>query len=288
MVPERPSCGISSLESPKMMKQILSLLLLLGLTTTAVSADSESHLPQLDLYLLVGQSNMAGRGEIEEIDLTPHPRVYALGRKDLWESAIEPLHFDKKNRGTGPGLALGKALAEAKPDAIIGLIPSAVGGTIIDYWTPGHPRGLYEEAVRRTQVAREHGKLRAIIWQQGESDSTVARAPLYKDKVVALMNQFREDLDQPDLPIVLGGLGDFLLRPQYIEVNAGIEQAARELSNAVFVPASKKGHIGDNLHFNAPAQRENGKNQAAAVLQLEKNETNFRKVKKTLDSSDKI
>lgn len=249
------------------MKRLLFLSLLLPWIGAAVFAETEK-LPPLDLYLLVGQSNMAGRGEIEEIDRTPHPRVYALGPEDTWELAVEPLHFDIKNRGTGPGLALGKELAERKPEATIGLIPSAVGGTIIDYWAPKHPRGLYEEAIRRTRIAMKDGELRAIIWQQGESDSTVARAPLYKDKLIALMKQFREDLERPDLPIVLGGLGDFLRKP-HLQVNEGIEQAAEELTNALFVPASKKGHIGDNLHFNSAAQRENGFNQAKAVLQLE-------------------
>lgn len=252
------------------MKRILSLFVLVSFIGSIAFADSETELPRLDLYLLVGQSNMAGRGEIEEIDRTPHPRVYALGVEDTWELAVEPLHFDIKNRGTGPGLALGKKLAESKPDAAIGLIPCAVGGTIIDYWAPGHSRGLYEEAIRRARIAMKDGELRAIIWQQGESDSTVARAPLYKDKLVALMTQFRADLGQPDLPIVLGGLGDFLVRQSYLQVNEGIEQAAEELPNALFVPASEKGHIGDNLHFNAAAQRENGFNQAKAVLRLEK------------------
>jgi hypothetical protein len=261
------------------MKRISSLFLLLPLISQIVSAEPTS-LPPLDLYLLIGQSNMAGRGEIEKIDQTPHPRVYALGPEDIWKVAVEPLHFDIKNRGTGPGLALGKTLADAKPDATIGLIPSAVGGTIIDHWFPGHERGLYEEALRRTRTAMKHGELRAIIWQQGESDSTVARAPLYKEKLVALMTRLRKDLGQPDLPIILGGLGDFLLRESYLQVNEGIEQAAREMSNTLFIPASKKGHIGDNLHFNAAAQRENGANQAIALLRLEEKEIKIKKSEK--------
>ncbi len=259
-----------------MLKPLLCSLLLAASTASA-SANAENeqpatNLPPLDLYLLVGQSNMAGRGELEEIDRTAHPRVLALGPADTWIPAAEPLHFDKKNRGTGPGLAFGKTIAEAKPDSTVGLIPSAVGGTIISYWAPNHERGLYNEAVRRARIAKESGTLRALIWQQGESDSTAERAPLYKDRLIALMTKFREDLDQPDLPIVLGGLGDFLKSPHHKTVNAALEQAAAELPNAIFVPASGKGHIGDRLHFNSAAQRENGTNQAKAFLQLETRE----------------
>ncbi len=257
---------------PKSTLFSLALAVCFALPVLAAPDSQEAEnidLPPLDLYLLVGQSNMAGRGEIEEIDRTAHPRVFALGPEDTWIPAVEPLHFDKKNRGTGPGLALGKAIAEAKPDATIGLIPSAVGGTIISYWAPDHERGLYKEAVRRARVAMKSGTLRAIIWQQGESDSTAERAPLYKDRLIALMTQFREDLGASDVPIVLGGLGSFLKSPHYKTVNAAIEEAADELPNAIFVPASDKGHIGDRLHFNAAAQRENGARQAKAALEIE-------------------
>src|SRR5690625_473405 len=231
------------------MKRLLFLSLLLPWIGAVVFAETEK-LPRLDLYLLVGQSNMAGRGEIEEIDRTPHPRVYALGPEDTWELAVEPLHFDIKNRGTGPGLALGKELAERKPEATIGLIPSAVGGTIIDYWAPGHPRGLYEEAIRRTRIAMKDGELRAIIWQQGESDSTVARAPLYKDKLIALMKQFREDLERRDLRIVVCGPVDFLLKELLLVADV-LGQAAEDLTYAGFVPGSEKGFIGDRLRCGA-------------------------------------
>ncbi len=144
-----------------------------------------------------------------------------------------------------------------------------MGGTFVSYRAPDHELGLYKEALRRSRIAMETGTLRAIIWQQGESDSTAERAPRYKDRLVALMTRFRRDLGDPGLPLVLGGLGSFLKSPHHKTVNAAIEQAAAELPNATFVPASGKGHIDDRLHFNAAAQRENGTNLAEAVLQLE-------------------
>src|SRR5690625_1504544 len=78
------------------------LLLMFAFGFSAVRADEVSRTfpKSLDLYLLVGQSNMAGRGELEEVDREVHPRVFALGPEDSWEPASEPLHFDIKNRGT--------------------------------------------------------------------------------------------------------------------------------------------------------------------------------------------
>ena len=85
---------------------------------------------KLDLYLLMGQSNMAGRGKIGAEDKTPHPRVLVFTLANQWEPAVEPITHDKPRMlGVGPGLAFGKAMAEAEPGVTIGLVPCAVGGT---------------------------------------------------------------------------------------------------------------------------------------------------------------
>lgn len=221
-----------------------------------------------DLYLLVGQSNMAGRGFIESEDTLIHPNVFVLNNNDEFVTAKEPLHYDKKNRGAGPGLAFGKAMADAMPGRKIGLIPAAVGGTKISYWTPENERGLYKEAIRKANVARHYGKLKGIVWQQGESDSNPKDAPLYRQRLKELINNFRRDLGNENLPVVLGGLGDFLKSKFYNQVNTALQQTASEIKHARFSEASTLGHIGDSLHFNSKAQRENGRNMAAAMIQL--------------------
>lgn len=222
------------------------------------------------LYLLVGQSNMAGRGKITPEDLETNPRVYALGVDGQWVLGKAPLHYDKKNRGVGPGLTFGKAMAKAHPGVTIGLIPAAVGGTIIEWWLPGAPRRLFDNAISQAKRAMSTGTLKGIIWQQGESDSTVARAPLYHDRLITLLHAFRHELGDEDLPIVIGGLGDFLKSSKAPVVNAALEQVAGEIGNAAFAPASKKGNIGDRLHFNTAAAHENGETMAEEMLSLER------------------
>ena len=67
---------------------------------------------KMQIYLLMGQSNMAGRGKIEAEDKTPHPRVLMFTLENNWEAAVEPITQDKpKMLGVGPGLAFGKAMA---------------------------------------------------------------------------------------------------------------------------------------------------------------------------------
>src|SRR5262245_32294917 len=78
---------------------------------------------KVHLYLLIGQSNMAGRGKVEAEDKKPHTRVLMLNKEDQWVPAVDPLHFDKGSAGVGPGLTFGKTLAEADKEVTIGLIP---------------------------------------------------------------------------------------------------------------------------------------------------------------------
>ena len=94
--------------------------------------------PGLQLFLLIGQSNMAGRGVPEAEDQQTNPRIWMLTKELSWVPARDPMHFDKPAViGVGPGLAFAKQLASTYPTINIGLIPSAVGGSGINVWRPG-------------------------------------------------------------------------------------------------------------------------------------------------------
>src|SRR5687767_12953069 len=135
-----------------MAKRRMILLLLLALAPAATSAAAPATaapatrpaavtLPDkshLHLFLMMGQSNMAGRGAVGEEDRTPQPRVLVFTADERWEPAVEPITRDRKSGlGVGPGLAFGKAMAERDPAVTIGLIPCAVGGTPLSRWEKG-------------------------------------------------------------------------------------------------------------------------------------------------------
>src|SRR5581483_10792359 len=125
------------------------LLLLAGSLAFAQPRD-------LQLFLLIGQSNMAGRGKIEEADRVPIPRVLMLTKDLQWVPAVDPVHFDSPSRvGVGIARTFGRVLADANPSATIGLIPAAVGATSLDQWKPGGK--LYVDAVRRAREAMKSG-----------------------------------------------------------------------------------------------------------------------------------
>ena len=106
--------------------------------TSASPARATSSPSGMQLFLLAGQSNMAGRGKVEAQDSVASPRVLKLDSTMHWVPAVDPLHWDKPAIvGVGPGRSFARALAARDPTLTIGLIPAAVGGSPISSWEPG-------------------------------------------------------------------------------------------------------------------------------------------------------
>ena len=179
----------------------------LGLAMAALLCGvlSAQEKPQdLQLFLLIGQSNMAGRGVVEAQDKEILPRVFMLNKEMAWVPAVDPLHFDKPAiAGVGLGRTFAKTLLVANRSAAIGLIPAAFGGTSLDEWKPGDK--LYVDAVKRAQEAMKSGKLRGILWHQGEADAAKEELmTTYRTRFANLVAHLREDLHAPDVPVVVG------------------------------------------------------------------------------------
>jgi hypothetical protein len=240
-----------------------------------VATSTEQVAPTgMHLFLLAGQSNMAGRGDVADQDRTPHSRVWMFNRDLRWAPAVEPMHFDKPIAAVGPGRAFGIAIADANPGVQVGLIPTAVGGSPITSWQPGivYPEtGAYpwDDAVRRTKAAMPQGELHAILWHQGESDGTAEAAPLYEARLRSLIARFRAEFGRPNLPFIIGQLGRFEGRPWsagYQQVDAAHQRVAADVPNVAFVSSDGLSDKGDQLHFSADAARELGRRYARAHL----------------------
>ncbi len=263
--------------------QIRLIGLLLGLCACAgrpghpPTAGLPKNKADVHLYLLIGQSNMAGRGAIAAEDTLTHPRVWMLNKASQWVPAKAPLHFDKPAMvGVGPGLAFGKEMAAATPRATIGLIPCAVGGSPVAAWQPGayyeptksHP---YDDALRRAREAAGRGTLKGILWHQGESDSRPENIGTYLANLEALIDRLRRDLGAPGVPFVAGELGYFVIpkNPVVAQFNRQIRQLPGRVSRTALVTAEGLTHKGDTLHFDAASARELGKRYAAQMQQLQ-------------------
>jgi len=250
-----------------------------GQPTTSSPTPAPTSTTAMQLFLLAGQSNMAGRGKVEAQDSVVNPRVLKLDRSMAWVPAVDPLHWDKPALvGVGPGRSFGLALAARDGSVTIGLVAAAVGGSPISSWEPGaldsatgtHP---YDDALERLRVARKDGKVRAILWHQGESDATPALSVLYGAKLRALIARFRAELGDPTLPFVIGELGRFKGKDWSAEmerVDSVHRAIAASVPNVAYVSSEGLSDKGDKLHFDAASQRTFGERYAAAYLTVAK------------------
>jgi hypothetical protein len=118
----------------------------------ATTADGAAK-PLRLVFILAGQSNMAGRGAVPDTAdasaadasaADAQIRCFAQ-RGDVWQTAVDPLHADKPSKaGVGPGLPFARELrrrllAAGLADASVLLVPCAWGGTAIRHWLLGGP-----------------------------------------------------------------------------------------------------------------------------------------------------
>lgn len=199
---------------------------------------AETRVPGIlagDLWVLAGQSNMQGIGNIDAHITQPHPQVHLLRMNHEWTLAAEPLHIlaespdavhgvyesddARRNaikgsyaskKGSGLGLAFAHAMAESTGRPV-GLIATAHGGTSMEQWNPNKKaeggNSLYGSML--AQVAAAGGKVRGVLWYQGESDANPKDAPTYGDRFKTLIAEMRADFGGPDMPFYYVQIGRF-------------------------------------------------------------------------------
>ncbi|MFN0165807.1 MAG: sialate O-acetylesterase [Bryobacteraceae bacterium] len=207
------------------------------------SGNSQAALAGLlvgDLWVLAGQSNMQGVGDLINV-VPPHDLVHNFDMSDQWVIAEEPLHTlanatdpvhwgrnaNKQpeklegerlrkmvaTRTKGAGLGMAFAVEMVKRTGVpVGLLSCAHGGTSMDQWDPAkRDQGgdsLYGSMYRRVKAAG--GDVTGVLWYQGESDSSPAAAPLYQGKFERFIAAVRSDFGKPNLPFYYVQIGRFI------------------------------------------------------------------------------
>ena len=238
---------------------------------------------RLDLYLLMGQSNMKGRGFMPD-EPARNPRIVMMHVKDdAWYLARHPLHLvgDARtfagydNAGVGPGLTFAETLLAENPTVTIGLIPCAVGGSSIALWQKG--ARLYDEALRRAKLALQatapvKGRIRGVLWLQGEANANAAGLAVHEGKLLALVDDLRSDLGEPSLPFVactIGEMGAASTLAEKVAMNGILLTLPTKRASTACVDARDvKTHIGDSVHFDTAAQTEIGRRFAEKMREL--------------------
>lgn len=260
------------------MAEIRGFFAAVALIATLATAAAEPVTPpareKFYLVLLIGQSNMAGRGFVTTENDRLDPRILMLDRSGNWVVASDPVHFDKPSAGVGPARSFAAAMAAADPEITVGLIPAACGGSGLDVWEPGryfkgtksHP---YDDALTRARLAMKSGTLKAILFHQGESDCRRDRSAVYYDRLTALVKRLRADLGAEQVPFIIGQLSQWKKwSPPRLEVDAAHRRVAAEQAPAAFVTSEGLTPNPDNIHFDAGSAKILGRRYFEAYRKL--------------------
>jgi len=226
------------------------------------------------VFILAGQSNMAGRGLVEPQDTIPSDRILTINRNGEITVAKEPLHFyEPTMTGLDCGLSFGKEMLTMIPqDISILLIPTAVGGSTISQWLGDSIHRQvplltnFEDKVRS---AKKAGKIKGILWHQGEGDANEIDIPLYEERLGELFTIFRKIAGNKKLPVVLGELGTFSKNSEnWMKINEQIHLYVSVDNNSGFITTADLNHKGDGIHFDSEGQRIMGRRFARKFSDL--------------------
>ncbi len=251
-----------------------------------------------DVWILAGQSNMQGVGNMEHAP-RPHAKVRAFYTRDEWGMAAESLHFlaeavdvfhngygdgpDRPSRrelaklrrsmikGVSPGLAFGLDM-QKRTRVPQGLIACAHGGSSMESWSPDQREkggaSLYGAMIRRYEKLGQ--PVAGILWYQGESDAGPAAVDLYTARMIELVAATRRDMNLPRLPWMIVQIGCHACAADHEAWNAIQEQQRRlpdVISHMDVVPAIDL-ELDDGIHIGGKGQQILGRRLARAADRL--------------------
>jgi hypothetical protein len=228
------------------------------------------------VFILAGQSNMAGRALVEPQDTIPSDRILTINRSGEIIIAKEPLHFyEPSMTGLDCGLSFAKTIIKHVPESLsILLIPTAVGGSSISEWLGDsifRKVQLLTNFSEKVQLGKKYGRVKGILWLQGESDANKIDIPLYKNRLSELFVKFRQIVGDEDLPILIGKLGAFSNNNgNWMKINEQINLYSLTDSNVLIINTSDLSDKGDKVHFNSEGQRILGQRFANEYIRSKK------------------
>ena len=251
-----------------MMKRKLCILIALLIGAFSYSAHSQEY----DIFLLLGQANMAGRGEMlpgdeDVID----ENLFLLDSDGGIEPASSPLNRystikkDGAKQGIGPGHSFGKMIARSTGRKVL-LVVNARGGSKLSEWQKGSEAGYFEEAVGRAQQAISHGgNVKAILWHHGEVD---CRDTTYLNNLAVMVQDMRTELGDDQLPFIACELATW--RDASKGFNKRLPKITEYISNSSYITAQNCSMLKDKKdpNFGREGQFYLGERYAAKVLRM--------------------
>lgn len=217
------------------------------------TVDYTTYFDSRQSVLLIGQSNMAGRGFAEDVEAIEDDRILMMNASKEWVKMKEPIHFDKSAAGVGLAASFAKAFVDTF-DCEIGLIPAAMGGTTIGEWAVDGD--LYNNALAMAKEAQKTSEICAILWHQGESNRS--NHSTYADKLEVILDSLISELglDADKVVIITGELREISTNVSQRETfHAQLAKLADCYKNYGVADADGLTINEDKIHFDAPSLR---------------------------------
>lgn len=250
-------------------------LVLIG-STFSCTGGKEKITPQepdeYDVFLLIGQSNMAGRGTMLESDKKVIEGVWLLNDTAGIEQAIPPLNKystirkDLSMQQISLADNFSRKLHQLTGRKIL-LVVNARGGSSIRSWMPAASQGYWGQAVHRTQQALKYGKLRGILWHQGETDSENASS-FYMDSLKVMVAALRDTLQAEAVPFIAGEIAPWHVNRE--RFNPVIHKIGEQIPHSAWVSSEGCTPLRDDRdpHFSRDGQMLLGERYAEKIYQL--------------------
>lgn len=241
---------------------------------------------KLQLFILAGQSNMSGRGDIPQSVAEANPRIYVFGNDYQWRLAVEPVddpsnQLDKvsedANAAFSPSLPFAATILERRPEMLIGLIPCAMDSTSIHDWGRSlSDNTLYGSCLKRARTASTMGTIAGILFFQGESDALdpgknpeLTLSPdQWAEKFSVFIGDWRSDLGLPELPVVFAQIGTNTRPNRYPNWKLVQEQQSSVRLPFCKMITTDDLALKDTVHFTTESYHIIGKRFAEAYLEF--------------------
>lgn len=226
------------------------------------------------IFIMAGQSNMAGRATIEPFDTITNPRIFTINKWDKLVLAKEPLHkYEPGVSGLDCGLSFANhILLNAKDSIYIILVPAAIGGSSIDQWlydSVHRKVKLYSNLLSKVEEAKKYGIVKGVLWIQGEEEAVKSATENYKIKLQSFILKVRNDLKDSTIPFLIGRIKGFdsnILN--WEKINNSIDSIQKSMIKVGVINTSDLDHAGDKIHFDSNSQRLIGKRFATELLPM--------------------
>lgn len=250
------------------------------------SSISAEHQGKLQLFILAGQSNMSGVGDLPATEAKTNPKIYVFGNDYRWKLAKEPVDAptnqvdmvsEDKPAGFGPSVSFATTLLEQRPTMAIGLIPCAKGGSLIHEWRRNlSDSTLYGSCLKRVRAASTMGEVAGLLFFQGEIDAVdPAEFPQrtfspnrWADEFTTLVKDWRRDLNLPKLPVVFAQIGTNT-EPARFKNWAVVQEQQRQVQLPFTAMITTKDlALKDYVHFKTESYQIIGQRFAKAYLNV--------------------